>query len=140
MTQVIDREVRRRARDRCEYCLSPQAASRLKFPIDHVISKQHRGKTELINLALACGACNRHKGPNIAGFDPQTGALTRLFNPCLDRWSENFKWDGAAIVGISAVGRATVDVLAMNERFRLAAREALIEEGLLITTVADRAE
>ena len=27
------------------------------------------------NLALACAHCNRHKGPNLAGFDPETGML-----------------------------------------------------------------
>jgi hypothetical protein len=140
MNQAIDREVRRRARDRCEYCLVPQSTSKLKFPIDHVISRQHHGPTELSNLALACGACNRKKGPNIAGLDPATALVTPLFNPCHERWADHFRWDGPAIVGISPVGRATVDLLELNEQFRVAAREALIDEMLLKIDETDRAE
>jgi 5-methylcytosine-specific restriction endonuclease McrA len=70
----------------CEYCHLPQRFSKLTFPIDHVIARQHHGPTIESNLALACGFCNRHKGPNIAGLDPQTRQLTRLFHPRRDSW------------------------------------------------------
>jgi hypothetical protein len=49
--------------------------------------------------------------------------LIRLFHPRTDSWSEHFQFVHARIVGISPVGRATVQVLAMNAdapfRFRL---------------------
>ena len=31
--------------------------------IDHIIAEQHRGKTQLGNLCLACPRCNKNKGP-----------------------------------------------------------------------------
>ena len=69
----------------------PQSARRLRFPIDHVIAQQHRGPTAAANLALCCGRCNRHKGPNLAGIDPLTGATVRLFHPRTDTWAEHFQ-------------------------------------------------
>ena len=50
------------------------------FHVDHVVSTQHGGETALDNLALARGDCNRRKGPNIAGRDPATGEIVRLFH------------------------------------------------------------
>jgi 5-methylcytosine-specific restriction endonuclease McrA len=54
MTALLGRRVRRRALNRCEYCRLPQAASDLTFPIDHIIARQHGGKTRADNLALSC--------------------------------------------------------------------------------------
>ena len=73
-------EVRDRAGDCCEYCALPQSKSSARFCLDHIIARQHGGPTSLGNLALCCLRCNKFKGPNIAGIDPQTGALTPLFN------------------------------------------------------------
>src|SRR5271166_4827055 len=53
---------------------------------------QHGGLTVLDNLALSCLHCNRHKGPNIAGTDPRTGEVVRLFHPRNDQWSVHFEW------------------------------------------------
>jgi hypothetical protein len=76
-----------------------------------------------LNLALACYHCNAHKGPNLSGLDPESGALVRLFHPRQDRWDEHFERNGVLIVGRSAVGRATVGLLKMNaaDRRRLRA-------------------
>ncbi len=122
-------QVRDRAEGRCEYCRLPQSAVEFAFPVDHVRARQHRGETEAANLALSCPRCNAHKGPNVAGYDPATGALTRLFNPRRDRWGKHFTWSAATIVGRTAVGRTTVEVLAMNSPDAVAAREALMKEG-----------
>ena len=122
----LDRLVRERARHHCEYCLMPQIIRRLRFPIDHIRSFQHGGETAPDNLALCCGRCNLHKGPNIAGIDPQTGKVTRLFHPRTDRWSRHFRWVGVEIAGLTAVGRTTVYVLAMNDMDDLAVREELL--------------
>jgi 5-methylcytosine-specific restriction endonuclease McrA len=40
----------------------PQAFDPLGCQIDHIIAIQHSGPTVESNLALACYACNRHKG------------------------------------------------------------------------------
>ena len=119
--------VRDRAHERCEYCQLPQSVRRLRFQIEHVIPKQHRGDDGLGNLALACGRCNRRKGPNIAGIDPETGQMSRLFNPRSDRWAKHFAWRGPLAVGLTPVGRATIEVLQVNQADEIAIRLELIE-------------
>jgi hypothetical protein len=133
--RVIDPEdgsmspVRERAMQTSEYCLMPQAVRRLRFPLDHIIAKQHGGKTTLENLALCCGRCNRHKGPNIAGVDSITGQMVRLFNPRADRWDEHFRLNGPRIDGITQIGWATVLVLHMNHPEDIAIRIELLAQG-----------
>jgi hypothetical protein len=113
----------------------PQACyPTIPFPIDHVIARQHGGPTRLANLALSCLHCNSHKGPNIAGLDPKTGKLTRLFNPRRQTWARHFRWEGAYLIGRTPVGRVTVAVLALNAPDAVTVREALIEEGLFPPT------
>jgi hypothetical protein len=126
--------VRHRARHACEYCRLPEAESDLPFTIDHIIARQHGGATIDSNLALACPSCNLHKGPNIAGIDPETGAMGRIFHPRLDRWIEHFRWDGVLIVPISAIGRTTLIVLAMNDPRQIAARRVMLASGWLLRT------
>jgi hypothetical protein len=130
MDNALEQLVRHRAKDACEYCRLPQRFSRLTFPVDHVIAQQHGGPTIEDNLALACGFCNSHKGPNIAGIDPRTKQLTRLFHPRRDVWGEHFRWEGSVIVGLTDVARATISVLAINHPFQTAIRNTLIDEGV----------
>jgi hypothetical protein len=127
--RIEEEEVRRRAGFVCEYCRLPQATSHLAFPLDHIVSRQHRDESVSDNLALCCPHCNLHKGPNLAGIDRVTGQLTRLFHPRHDRWDEHFRWDGATIVGLTDVGRTTMQVLAMNEPNEVLARQMLMLEG-----------
>ena len=75
---------------------------------------------------MACLHCNRHKGPNIAGTDPTTGELIRLFR--VDLWNEHFAWTGAALSAKTPVDRVTIQVLAINEPDFLATREAVMNE------------
>ena len=123
---AIQRLVRRRAGNRCEYCgLSQSAAPIASFHIEHVIAKQHGGEDDQSNLALACYHCNLHKGPNLAGIDRETGDLVALFNPRKQRWDEHFGRTGPTIVGRTLTGRVTVAVLAMNaDDLRLLRSEA----------------
>ena len=107
----------------------PQSCDLLTFQIDHIIARKHHGTDEFENLALACFACNNHKGPNIAGRDQETGKVVRLFHPRQDSWAEHFEWQGAVLLGHTAVGRVTVDVLAINLPYRLRLRQMLILEG-----------
>ena len=129
MDKAIDQQVRHRAGGRCEYCLMPQAASKLKFPLDHITARQHGGKTHPDNLALCCGRCNCHKGPNIAGIDPHTANMTRLFNPRLDRWTDHFHYQGPNLVGLTDIARATISALNINNPYNIAARQVLITHG-----------
>ena len=108
----------------------PQAHYPAPFQVDHVIALQQGGPTVLHNLALSCLHCNSHKGPNIAGLDPKTRKLTRLFNPRRQKWARHFRWEGVLLVGRTPVGRTTVAVLNMNAPVRVALREELIEQGV----------
>lgn len=120
--------VRSRARGLCEYCHSRQSDEPfLTFQIEHIIAKQHGGSDEDDNLAQACPHCNRHKGPNLTGFDPFDGSLTRLFHPRQQRWEDHFAARGPLIMGITPVGRTTVRVLGMNDRVRVELRVTLAQ-------------
>jgi hypothetical protein len=114
-----------RAADRCEYCLLPQSALPIaRFHLEHIIARQHGGSDAPENLALACHHCNLHKGPNLAGVDPQTGTVERLFDPRQNSWETHFERRGVLILGLTPSGRATVAVLDMNSEPQLDLRRA----------------
>jgi hypothetical protein len=124
--------VRSRAGYRCEYCLIPEDRVLKPFEIDHVIPRQHGGPTALGNLAYACLNCNKHKGPNLSGIDRLRSRtkIVRLFNPRQHRWRYHFDFDGPRIVGLTAIGRVTVQVFNMNADWMVSLRAALIDEGV----------
>ena len=129
---AVRRLVRHRAGDRCEYCKLPQELSPwYTFNVEHVLPRQHGGGDEPTNLALACPRCNRLKGPNLTAIDPITGDLVRLFNPRSQLWHDHFKLVGIEIAGVTPIGRATGDLLLLNEESRLEVRAALLENGEL---------
>ena len=130
MNARLRAQVRRRARGRCEYCRTPFRYDFIPAEIDHIVSQQHGGRTLAGNLAAACAHCNSHKGPNIAGVNLASGEVVRLFNPRTDHWADHFHWIGSLLIGITAQGRATIQVLAINDPAKRAARAALMEEGL----------
>jgi hypothetical protein len=111
MDETLRQLVWDRAGDTCEY--------------------KHHGPTSAENLALCCYNDNVHKGPNIAGIDPVTREVTRLFNPRADHWDDHFAWNGPQLVGRTPIGRSTIDVLNINLFDRLEHRRLLIKAGLL---------
>jgi hypothetical protein len=80
--------------------------------------------------SISCLHCNSHKGPNIAGIDPTTRMLCRLFNPRRHKWERHFRWDGPLLLGRTPVGRTTIRVLAINGPFLVELRQSLLEEGV----------
>jgi HNH endonuclease len=129
MDITLEQLVWRRAKGRCEYCQLPQEFSPLTHQVDHIIARKHHGPTTAENLALACFFCNSYKGPNIAGVDPITGRIVRLFHPRKDRWNRHFAWNGPSLTGRNRSGRATVAVLEINHPDFVAWRDVLIREG-----------
>lgn len=123
-------EVINRAGNCCEYCQMPQMFDPATFEIDHVIPEKMKGKAVLLNLCLACFSCNNHKGPNIAGIDPETSNKAFLFDPRNDVWTDHFSWDGPFLRGKTFSGRATIELLQINRAFRVAHRRQLIGEGV----------
>lgn len=129
MDDSLKQFVRKRANDCCEYChLREQDSGRLPFHVDHVRSIQHRGLGTEENLCYSCSQCNLLKGPNLSSYDPLTNVLVRLFHPRQDRWEEHFRCEGAIIVGITAMGRATVELLQMNSAKRVQLRRILMDD------------
>jgi hypothetical protein len=126
VTPFVRELVRTRAKDRCEYCRIPQyAIPDVRLHVEHIIALQHRGTDDADNLALACDRCNFHKGPNLSAVDPITNQIVRLFNPRRDRWDEHFGQTNYKIVGLTDVGRATVELFEMNSTTRVRLRVAL---------------
>ena len=131
---MVDAALRRlvgtRAGQRCEYChIEQRQAPFALFHVDHVLSRQHGGNDEPENLALACHHCNLHKGPNLAGIDPETGQLIQLYNPREEAWDKHFALQGTLVVGLTPIGRTTVRVLAMNAPDRMQLRAELQGTG-----------
>ncbi len=133
MARSLRRQVWSRARRRCEYCQLPQAWTSLPHEVDHIRAQKHHGPTTLSNLCLACAGCNACKGSNVAGYDPETGELVPLFSPRQHKWTEHFTWQGPVLLGKTSVGRATIDVLEINEPERVEHRRMLLALGVLAT-------
>jgi hypothetical protein len=134
-TGFISEEVRQRIReaagDRCGYCLSAQEYVWGTLEIEHIIPRALGGSDEELNLWLSCGMCNRHKGPQVEGLDPESGQPASLFNPRTQKWSEHFRWDAAGIqiIGLTAIGRATVAALKLNNELALIVRRNWVQAG-----------
>lgn len=130
ISAALRREVRERARERCEYCLLAESQAFGPHEPDHLIAQKHGGESTSENLALSCLDCNRFKGSDIASIDPNTGKIVALFNPRLQIWSEHFRLNGGEIVPLTASGRATERLLQLNLQSRLEVRAQLAAHSL----------
>lgn len=121
----VRREVIRRARRRCEYCLLHADYTTFAHEIDHILPRKHGGSDSADNLAYACAQCNRYKGSDFAAIDPETGEIVSLFNPRTELWAEHFRLDEFVIEAITPTGRATMRLLQLNQIDRLLLRQEL---------------
>lgn len=120
-----------RANHQCEYCLMPAQFALFAFHVDHIISLKHGGKTDLENLAYACGFCNAYKGTDLGTFLTDTEQIIRFFNPRKDQWNEHFELLEGVIYGKTPIGEATIKVFLFNEIERVLERKLLVEAGLI---------
>ncbi|MCL4206468.1 MAG: hypothetical protein KJ000_28635 [Pirellulaceae bacterium] len=69
---------------------------------------------------------------NVEAPDNETGTTVRLFDPRRDHWEHHFHADAdqGLIIGITPVGRATVERLKMNSSTQRTARLQWIRLGL----------
>jgi len=127
----IRRRIAKRAGARCEHCKSPAKFCPDPLSVEHIILRNKRGSASLSNLALACQGCNNHKYTRLSAPDPITGRRVALFHPRKHRWSDHFAWspDGVLIIGLTPVGRATVEALQLNRTGLVGLREALVAFG-----------
>ncbi|CAN1212483.1 HNH nuclease domain-containing protein [Tumidithrix helvetica PCC 7403] len=124
----LRRLVVQRSSDRCEYCGISQIGQVATFHIDHVFPVVAGGETTADNLALACVSCSLRKGARQEIEDVETGETVIIFNPRQQLWNEHFCWNGVEVVGLTPIGRATVDALNLNRATMLAIR---VEEEFL---------
>jgi hypothetical protein len=111
------RTVRERAQLRCEYCHADERWQFIRFTIDHIRPQSAGGSDDVDNLAFACRNCNERRGNRGEGRDAETGVVVPIFNPRRELWADHFAWDAARIriVGHTPTGRATVDLLDLND-------------------------
>lgn len=108
--------VSKRAGYICEYCLAPSAFSSTHYAVEHIIPTSKGGMNMVENLALACQGCNNIKFTKIDAADPESGTIVPLFNPRTQSWGDHFCWDARFVemIGLTPVGRATIDALDLN--------------------------
>ena len=132
---MIPRERRRRiaeeAQYRCGYCQTQEVVSGIPLTIEHITPKAKGGSDDNENVWLSCRLCNEKKGILLEALDPNTGETVPLFNPRTQMWSDHFAWseDGSRILPKTAIGRATVDVLSLNDELRVHARAIWVKAG-----------
>lgn len=86
--------VEERAGHRCEYCRMPTTGDVQPFQLDHVRAQKHSGVSSLPNLAWSCLPCNSYKGPNVAGYDPESDTLQPFFDPRAETGQNTFNGMG----------------------------------------------
>jgi hypothetical protein len=59
-----------------------------------------------------------------------TGKLTPLYNRRRHKWTHHFRYAGGELIGRTAIGRTTVEVLRINLPNLTALRELLMDDGL----------
>ena len=117
------RLVEDRAQGRCEYCRMSKILQRAAFHVEYTTPTSKGGTDDLENLAWSCGACNLSKSNRTHLIDPETGQAVPIFNPRTDSWEDHFVFEGYRLVGRTAVGRALVAGLDLNDFQRLLIRQ-----------------
>ncbi len=131
ISSQLRRSVTERAKGCCEYCRSQEMFSTQVFSIEHILPISQSGTTTFDNLALACQGCNNHKYAKTQGRDPVTLKITNLYHPRLQVWGVHFTWsnDYLIIIGLTPIGRATVETLKLNRDGVVNFRRVLYETG-----------
>jgi hypothetical protein len=117
---------------RCGYCRISQNLLSIALTIEHILPLKLGGTDDEYNLWLSCVTCNGFKRAQHRVRDPQTGRLVVLFNPRRQKWPRHFQWTdgGLRIRGRTAVGRATVVALKLNDDIHVTARRFWIDAGV----------
>jgi hypothetical protein len=116
---------------RCGYCRLSEEITGTPLEIEHIVPEARGGLTHRANLWAVCRYCNLLKSDRVEAPEPETGAVTSLFNPRAERWSDHFIWidGGLRIQGTTPRGRATVEALALNRALLVRARAYWISAG-----------
>jgi hypothetical protein len=103
-----------------------------RLEIEHLVPVSLGGTDERENLWLSCHKCNKLRSNHVTALDPLTQQKVSLFHPRRHTWGDNFAWqgEGVFIVGRTAVGRATVAALQLNDEYHQSARSVWILAGI----------
>jgi hypothetical protein len=135
MSVYLPGELRRQLEEaddhRCAYCQTLQANSGQKMVPDHITPESMGGKRVFENICFSCRLCNEFKGSRTVGTDPLTDQIVSLFHPRSQNWPDHFDWEesGTRIIGLTAIGRATVLTLRMNNEVIVPARQRWVGAG-----------
>lgn len=115
----------------CAYCATTEANTGQPMTVDHILPHTLGGETAFENLCFACRRCNEFKGSITRAEDPLTGKAVALFHPRQQNWADHFEWDetGTLLIGSTAVGRATIVALNMNNPVIVDARRRWVSVG-----------
>ncbi len=127
----LQAQVCKRAHFLCEYCHTSEKWQYVRFTVDHIIPVSRGGTDTEDNLALACFHCNRRKGRRVAALDPDSGEEVSLFHPRQHLWREHFIWsaDRRHLIGLTPIGRATVEALKLNRERAIRIRAVDVAVG-----------
>ena len=131
ISTALKEKIRQQAKFRCGYCLRSELLIGMPMEFEHLIPLALSGQTVEENLWLSCRRCNEFKGIQIQGFDLETSENAPLFNPRTQIWSEHFSWsmDGTEVIGITPIGRVTVNTLNLNEEIIVVTRRLWVSVG-----------
>lgn len=130
ISQNLRNLVIERAKGLCEYCQTAQIIV-VTMEIDHIVPEVDDGQTVESNLCLTCRGCNGFKQDFQTGIDPESNETFPLYNPRTQNWGDHFEWsaDGIRIIGLTPIGRATINRLRMNRDGVLASRRLWVQSG-----------
>lgn len=128
---ALRRKIREQARVRCGYCLCSEVLIGMPMEFEHLLPLASGGRTTEENLWLSCRRCNEAKGKQTEAVDSETEEFVALFNPREQQWEEHFRWnnEGTEINGKTAVGRATVVALKLNNAIIVVTRRLWVSAG-----------
>ena len=131
ISNALKEKIRQQAKFRCGYCLRSELLIGMPMEFEHLIPLALGGQTVEENLWLSCRRCNEFKGIQIQGFDLETSENAPLFNPRTQVWSEHFSWsmDGTEVIGLTPIGRVTVNTLNLNEEIIVVTRRLWVSVG-----------
>lgn len=131
VSESLRQRVRETARFRCGYCLTQEIVVSYPLHIEHLLPEAKGGTSDEENLWLSCSVCNNYKGIQTDTENPDTGEIVPLFNPRTQNWSEHFAWNegGTHMIGLTPIGRATVNALKLNAPFRIISRQRWVSVG-----------
>jgi hypothetical protein len=101
------------------------------LPFSKAFRKQKMSACFDLFVNLRNVGCNQYKWTKTEAQDPETGEDVKIFNPRQQKWIDHFAWnsEGTQIIGLTAVGRATIAALQLNNSLAVIVRSNWVKAG-----------